>query len=412
MADSQTHSLSGTDGRRLIYGLSLASVAIFINLYLTQGMLPMLAERFDVSAGHSTLVVSVTSFSLALSLLGYALLSDRIGRRRPLIASLWLLALSNLLLFWVPDFDALLWLRLGQGMLLASVPAIAMAYLKDRLPTVMLMTAAAFYIAANSFGGIAGRLLGGVMAQYLDWNQAVLLLTLLTLLLVASAQWLLGIDRGADGRHERQGQGALGGFVLHLGNPYLRGLYLLGGLAFMVMVNQFSFIQLHLMAEPFGWNRFQATLIFLCYLSGTLSSGQSARLMTKLGTVPLLILSIGLMALGSILTLANTELAICLGFLCSACGFFLIHACCNSLVALGAEQHRAKATALYLCSYYLGAALGGPFLMPFWQTWHWQGVVAGSLLLIAANALALWRWQHLAKARQQEASLNLRRCRN
>ncbi|QSX35998.1 MFS transporter [Shewanella sedimentimangrovi] len=412
MADSQTYSLSGTDGQRLIYGLSLASVAIFINLYLTQGMLPMLAERFDVSAGHSTLVVSVTSFSLALSLLGYALLSDRIGRRRPLIASLWLLALSNLLLFWVPDFDALLWLRLGQGMLLASVPAIAMAYLKDRLPPVMLMTAAALYIAANSFGGIAGRLLGGVMAQYLDWNQAVLLLTVLTLLLVASAQWLLGIDRGADKRHVRQGQGALGGFVLHLGNPYLRGLYLLGGLAFMVMVNQFSFIQLHLMAEPFGWNRFQATLIFLCYLSGTLSSGQSARLMNKLGTVPLLILSIGLMALGSVLTLANTELAICLGFLCSACGFFLIHACCNSLVALGAEQHRAKATALYLCSYYLGAALGGPFLMPFWQTWHWQGVVAGSLLLIAANALALWRWQHLAKSRQLDTPVSLRRCRN
>jgi len=410
MAESQSVSLSVNAGRRLIYGLSLASVAIFINLYLMQGMLPMLAERFEISAGSTTLVVSVTSFSLALSLLGYALLSDRIGRRRPLIASLWLLALSNILLFWVPSFEALLWLRLGQGMLLASVPAIAMAYLKDRLPPAMLMTAAALYIAANSFGGIAGRLLGGVMAQYLNWSQAVVLLTVLTLLLVASAQWLLGIDSGADRHHERQGEGALRGFVMHLGNAYLRGLYLLGGLAFMVMVNQFSFIQLHLMAEPFGWNRFQATLIFLCYLSGTLSSGYSARLLTRLGAVPLLSLSIGLMAIGSLMTLGDTELAICLGFLSSACGFFLIHACCNSLVALGAEQHRAKATALYLCCYYLGAALGGPFLMPFWRAWHWQGVVAGSLLLIAANVLALLHWRRQARARQAGVAVNLRRC--
>ncbi len=69
--------------------------------------------------------------------------------------------------------------------------------------------------------------------------------------------------------------------------------------------------------------------------------------------------------------------------LLSCFGFFTFHSVCNSWVAQRAQQHRAKATALYLCSYYLGAALGGPYLLPFWQKWSWDGVVFGSLLLLS-----------------------------
>lgn len=375
---------------RLIGALSSASVIIYLNLYLMQGMLPSIAEHFSVIPAKATLVLSVTSFSLAISLLFFALLSDRVGRRLPILVSLWLLALSNFPVIFVDDFSGLIWMRLVQGVLLAAVPAIAMAYFKEHLSPSIMLAAAAMYIAANSMGGIIGRLLGGLMSQYLSWQQSMQMMFALTLIGVAVVSYLLPSEERVQKSRSVQSwqrfkQGVvsdLNGFKYHLQDARMRLVFLIGGLAFMVMVNQFSFIQLHLMAEPFHWSRFEATLIFLCYLSGTIASYHSAKWIAKWGAIALFRYASALMILGGLLTLINTEVAICLGFLMTACGFFSIHSCCNSSVAIWAQSHRAKATALYLCCYYLGAAAGGPYLMPFWHNAGWQGVIGASLIVL------------------------------
>ncbi|GIU50165.1 MFS transporter [Shewanella algidipiscicola] len=390
---------------RLIWGLSLASVVVYINLYLVQGMLPLIASSFQVLPAHATLLLSVTSFSLAFSLLFYATLSDKIGRRKPLLWSLGLLVLADVMLLFVTEFSDLIALRLIQGALLAAVPAISMAYFKDMLDKSVLLKAGAVYIAANSLGGIAGRLLGGVMTQYLNWQQSMLLLISITAL---GTLVVIGLLPNRDKIRAERGEIKLRfqrsdaqGFWLHLSDSTMIKLYLLGAMAFMVMVNQFSYIQLHLMQAPFNWGRFEVTLIFLCYLSGTYASFRSAKWVNKLGRQPLFVLSTLMMCLGSMVTLVDSSEAIVVGFILSSFGFFTFHSVCNAWVAQRAQQHRAKATALYLCSYYLGAAIGGPYLLPFWQHWGWNGVVGGSLVvlsLVAVLVLYLARAQRRAPA--------------
>ncbi|MFQ6370383.1 MFS transporter [Shewanella sp. YIC-542] len=388
-----------TRDNRLIWALCVASVVIYINLYMMQGMLPLIAEQFQVSMARSALVLSVTSFTLAFSLLIYAVVSDRIGRHKPIVWSLWGLALSNILLIYVSSFEALVAVRLLQGVLLASLPAIAMAYFKEQLQPQTMLKAAAVYITANSCGGIAGRLLGGALSQYLNWQGAMWLLLAVSLLGVMLTSWLLPSASNATkhehrARHWQFGQKSridLRGFLRHLQDHQMRLAYIIGGVTFMMMVNQYSFIQLRLMAEPYSWGRFQATLIFLCYSSGTIASYFSARWIIRYGQLPLFKVSLLLMLAGTLLTLMENQVAICLGFLLSSCGFFVTHSCCNSFVAMRANRHRAKATSLYLCFYYLGAAVGGPYLMWFWQHSAWQGIVAGSMLLLVAISVAVWR---------------------
>ncbi|MGK0408560.1 MAG: putative MFS family arabinose efflux permease [Shewanella psychromarinicola] len=382
---------------RLIWALCLASMVIYINLYTLQGMLPSIAEHFDVSGAQATLVLSVTSFTLAFSLLFYALLSDRIGRLAPIVMSLWLLAASNILLVFAQSFDALVWVRLLQGILLAAVPAISMAYFKEQLDPVFMLKAAAVYIMANSIGGIAGRLLGGLMAQYLSWQSSMGLIFIVTFMGVAFVTYLLPrreiklsiIKEKINWR--RKAKQDFNGFMFHLSDTQMRLAYIIGGLAFMMMVNQFSFIQLHIMAEPYGLSRFQATLIFLCYLSGTFAAWLSAKWIVRYGSMPLFRVALCLMVAGTLLTLVDTLTAIVVGFLITACGFFLTHSCCNSFVAIRATSHRAKATSLYLCCYYLGASLGGPYLMLFWHKAEWNGVVVGSMSLLVLLLVTIWR---------------------
>ncbi|MCH1931306.1 MFS transporter [Shewanella sp. A25] len=386
---------------RLTWALCVASVVVYMNLYLMQGMLPLIAEYFSVTGSKATLILSATSFSLAFSLLIYAIVSDRIGRHTPIVVSLWLLALSNLLLIWVGDFTALLAVRLLQGVLLAAVPAIAMAYFKEQLSPSTMLKAAGIYIMANSIGGIIGRLFGGLMSQYLTWQESMWLMFLVTLAGVALSHYLL--PSGAVKAFSRETTAVskrarllqdFYGFSHHLTDPQMRLAYAIGGITFMMMVNQFSFIQLHLMAEPYSWTRFQATLIFLCYSSGTVASYFTAKWLARFGQHKLYQWSWCLMFCGSLLTLLDTTLAISIGFLMTACGFFLTHSCCNSFVAMRASRDRAKATALYLCCYYLGAALGGPYLMLFWHQAEWQGVVVGSISLLAVIAFAIIRLRH------------------
>ncbi|BAJ01510.1 MFS transporter [Shewanella violacea] len=381
---------------RLIWGLSIASVVVYINLYLVQGILPLIAETFDVDISHSTLLLSVTSFAMAFSLLFYAWLSDRVGRKPPLMISLYLLLLTDVLMIFVADFSVLVCLRLLQGVLIAAVPAIAMAYFKDELSQASMLKAGGVYIAANSIGGISGRLIGGALSLHLHWQQVIMVILAISIVGVVMVHYLLPRTQFKKPDRPRVRQRVfrakdLNGFLVHLRDAKLRQIYLVGGLAFLVMVNQFSFIQLHLMSAPFSLGRFEVTLIFLCYLSGTWASYHSSHLIKRFGRRTLFRLSLLLMFLGSLLTLVDTGVFICLGFLVTAFGFFLIHSGCNAWVTHRAKCHRAKATSLYLCSYYLGAALGGPLLMPFWHHWGWGGVVLGSSLIMALLSLVLLR---------------------
>lgn len=382
---------------RLIWGLSIASVIVYINLYLVQGILPLIAETFDVDISHSTLLLSVTSFSMAFSLLFYAVLSDRFGRKKPLMASLYLLLISDLMMIFVSDFSLLVALRVIQGVLLAAVPAIAMAYFKDELSQGAMLKAGAVYIAANSLGGIAGRLLGGGLSLYLQWQYVIAIIFCISALGVLLVHYLLPKSLNVDDIKPikrdiyREFKTDVNGFLGHLADSKLSVLYLVGGLAFLVMVNQFSFIQLHLMNEPFNWGRFEVTLIFLCYLSGTVASYYSSHWIKLFGRTSIFKFSWIMMLSGSLLTLLNTSTFICLGFLMTSFGFFFIHSGCNAWVARRAKCHRAKATSLYLCSYYLGAALGGPLLLPFWHQWGWNGVVFGSAVILSTLGLVMLR---------------------
>ncbi|GIU51010.1 MFS transporter [Shewanella sairae] len=397
-----------TNELRLILSLSFASMVIFINLYLVQGMLPLIADAFSVTKSHATLLLSVTSFTMAFSLLLFAVLSDRVGRKKPILVSLYLLVILDFCALFITEFSQLVMLRMLQGALLASVPAMAMAYFKDELGNNALLKAGAIYIAANSVGGIAGRLLGGAMAQYLDWQQAMALLTGVSLIGTLIVSYLLPKSHFLKPELEL-GKWPLKksdfkGFCYHLADPKLRLMYLVGGLAFMVMVNQFSYIQLHLMDSPFNLGRFEVTLIFLCYLSGTYASYRSAKWVAKQGVKRVFIYSVLALLAGTLLTLADHLTAIFMGFLISAFGFFLIHSSCNAWVAYRAKEHRAKATALYLCSYYLGAAMGGPYLLPFWNLWGWQGVVLGSVIALTILALVVLK---LVNSKSQSGQLAL-----
>lgn len=234
---------------RATLALSLGSFLVFLNLYQTHPLLPLLAEVFSVSSLSAGWTLAGCTAGLAVSLLVCARLADRFGRRRIMLWSLAGAILLSLLISLVSQFEQLLLLRILQGVLLAGLPATAIAYMGEEFSKRALLSAVGVYIAANSLGGIAGRVVGGLLAGWFgDWQHTFLGIGLISLALLPLVIWLLPAQTRFVPVIAKPGQFRQA-IASHLGNPLLVGAYLIGGLNFMVFLNQYSYLTF-LLASP------------------------------------------------------------------------------------------------------------------------------------------------------------------
>ncbi|MFQ3786807.1 MFS transporter [Halomonas sp. A29] len=377
---------------RATLALCLGSILVFVNLYAPQPLLPELRQIHGVSTLAVSLVMSVATLALAGALLVFGPLSDAIGRGGIMRVTLLLAGLCSLGLAFAPNFETLLALRLVQGFVLGGLPAVAIAWMGDEFERPALMAAVGLYIGANTLGGIGGRLIGGGVGEVGGANAGFLTVGLITLVGVALFWKLLPAPRQFKPRRFEL-RGALADLGSHLRHPLLLAAYLLGGINFLIFINQYSYITFRLAEEPFGLSARWLGMIFLTYLGGTLSSTLSGRLTGHLSQPACMTLGVLILMTGTLITLSNSLAWIIAGLAVNSVGFFLAHSMASSWVSRQAQRARGSASALYLVFYYLGASLGSLWLEPFWQRGGWFGIAIGSWLLLGVTlGIALWLW--------------------
>ncbi|TFH86402.1 MFS transporter [Billgrantia azerbaijanica] len=386
---------------RATLALCLGSFLVFINLYAPQPLLPELRTAYGVSTLASSLVMSVATLAVAASLLVFGPLSDAIGRGGIMRVTLLMAGLLSLGLALAPDFETLLALRAAQGFVLGGLPAVAIAWMGDEFEKPALLSAVGLYIGANTLGGIGGRIVGGAVAEVAGTAASFVAVGVLTLVGLVLFWRLLPRARAFTPRPFAL-HGAAADLIGHLCNPLLLGAYLLGGLNFLIFINQYSYLTFRLAEAPFGLGARLLGMIFLTYLGGTLGSTLSGRLAEWLSQPACMTLGIVILMAGTALTLAESLAWILAGLTVNAFGFFLAHSMASSWVGRHAERARGSASALYLVFYYLGASLGSAWLEPFWQGGGWFGVALGSWLVLGVTlGLALWLWTRERSALRQ-----------
>nr|WP_301003992.1 MFS transporter [Arsukibacterium sp.] len=370
----------------------MAAVVVFANLHLLQPLLPQLSREFQLSPLQVSLSYTVATFGLGLSLLVYASLSDAWGRKTLLLLTLAGMTLSTLALTQVESFAALVCWRAIQGVCLGGLPAIAIAWMGEEYSTPALVTAVGYYISANSLGGIGGRLLAGGLADLGHWQWVFWPMAVLSAVSCYFIWRYLPVSERFTAQPFRLRQ-ALQNHAFHLRQRLLLLTYLIGGLNFLVFLNQYTFISFVLAAPPYLLSSSMLGLLFITYFSGTVGSALSAKIARRMSAPLAMALGIVLMMLGSLVTLHAQVSVIVSGFFISAFGFFLCHSLASSWVNQHATRAKASASALYLVFYYVGASVGGLYLQPFWQALAWPGVVVASLLMYGVTlSLALWLW--------------------
>lgn len=172
LPDSAIHH-GTTVSRRTSLALSAAGFATFSMLYCVQPLMPVSSKEYGVSAAGSALSLSLTTKVLAVAMLFAGNLSDRWGMKPVMVFSLFLSVLLVLCTGFVPNWYGFLALRALLGLTLSGLPAVAMNYINEEMHTESVGLGMGLYISGSAVGGMSGRLIAGVLANYWGWRVGI-----------------------------------------------------------------------------------------------------------------------------------------------------------------------------------------------------------------------------------------------
>lgn len=360
-----------------------SGLASYNALYATQAVLPALSEDFGVSPSLAALTVSATTGGLALMVIPLSIVSERFGRRRVIQASVLAATLFSLALVTLPSIQSIIAVRLLQGIAVAGVPAVTMAFLSEEIDRRYLPRIMGFYIAGNSLGGLIGRLIPGIALEFTDWRLATLLSAIFAFAMALMTTWVLPKQRFFTPKkitlaHELQA------FAHHLRDPILLKLFLLPFLLMGSFVSLYNYMTFRLI-NTFGLPESLAALVFVIYLSGTWTSTRTGTMVNRYGQAKVVVACIALALVGLFLAFIPTVPTTLAAVLLFTATFFPAHSISSAWVGEVARQDRAEASSIYILSYYLGSSIIGWVSGYFFA--HSWGLLVAWLILLTLIAL-------------------------
>lgn len=358
--------------------LYLTGFTAFLGLYLPQPILPVFAQDFALNPKDSSLLISLTILGLGLASPVVGLLSDRFGHKTLLLLASALLSLILLGCALSPNFAVLLLLRFLQGLCLAALFVAALAYTTEQLGQTVMASVVGFYVSATVVGGLLGRLLGGISADYLHWRYGFVLSSLASMMLIV----LWSRTPEPKGLHSSSLATALRGTLKHLQSPKLLGGLGLGFCLFFAFQSTFSYLPFRLRASPYSLSATLISFSYLSFVTGMVSSAFAGHFRQALGLRYSLLLGLGLAVLGNLVTLASSLALILLGLLIVCFGNWLVQGLAVGFIATTASTERAGANALYLFFYYLGGSAGSYLPGLGFSQFGYGGAVGLSILAL------------------------------
>lgn len=374
---------------RTVLALFSGGFATFSLLYCVQPMMPVLSREFSINAAESSLILSVATAMLAIGLLITGPISDRMGRKSVMVFSLFSAALFTIASAFMPSWEGVLVTRAFVGLSLSGLAAVAMTYLSEEIHPQHIGLAMGLYIGGNAIGGMSGRLITGVLSDYVSWHIALSIMGLIALAGACVFWKILPPSRNFRPR-PLNARSLLDGFVLQFRDAGLPWLFLEGFLLMGAFVTLFNYIGYRLLADPYNLSQAVVGLFSVVYLSGIYSSAKVGALADKLGRRNVLWAVIVLMIAGLALTMFTPLAIVVIGVVMFTFGFFGAHSVASSWIGRRAIKAKGQASSLYLFSYYVGSSVAGTGGGFFWHYAGWNGIgVFIALLLAAALGAAL-----------------------
>jgi YNFM family putative membrane transporter len=372
--------------------VALAGFAAFVDLYATQGLLPLLSRIFHASVSEVSATVSATTIAVALAALVVGPFADSLGRKRIIVGAAFAMSVPTFLAATATTLHALSVWRFAQGLCMPALFAITIAYVSEEWAERGVGSAMAAYVSGTVAGGVTGRVLTGLVAAHFGWHASFVALGAVNIAVAASLLWLL-----PPARHfvpERNVLASLAGYRAHLQNRELWAAYAVGFNVLFSNVAAFTYVSFYLAAPPFELGTGALGSVFLVYLIGLVLTPVGGRALDRFGYRAVFAVAVSAAAAGVLLTLLHPLVVILGGLALCASGTFVCQAAATSYVGGAARRARSSAVGLYVTCYYAGGTVGALAPALAWHAAGWPGCVlfiVAVQAVTAAVALAFWR---------------------
>lgn len=292
----------------LLLGMLTAFGPFVTDMYLPS--LPSMAEYFKATSSQVQLGLTTSMIGLAAGQVLFGPLSDRYGRRRPLVAAMWLFMVSTLLCLFSQTIFQFVAFRLLQGVAGAGGIVISRSVAADKYAGRELAKMLAVIGAINGVAPVAAPIVGGVFTDVIGWKGIFcILLGLGVLLLAGSYRFRESLPA------ERRSAAGL--------SDMLRGfLTVLGDRTYLAYVLQFAFAQgllfAYIASSPFIIQQhygYSPLMFSICFAVNAVSIGVAAALSVRFHRATSSTLA------GSVAML-GWAVAECLA-MCLGCGFWV-----------------------------------------------------------------------------------------
>src|SRR5438876_8516282 len=320
---------------------------VFIDLVgfgLVIPLLPFYAERFAASPLQMTMLFATFSLMAMLTAPLWGRLSDRIGRRPVLMASMAAASLAYLWLGFATELWMLFAARAFAGLCAGNIAA-AQAYIADVTPPERRARGMGMIGAAFGLGFIIGPALGGIVAgnelATADLGTPGLIAAGLSLIAFLGVVLVLPESRPASARSQPS-RGRIAALCNALGRPVLSRLLVVFFLVILAFAGMESTFALWAMRQ-FDWGPAQVgyALTFVGLLSAIMQGGFIGTLTRRFGEERLMLAGRVLIALGLlVLPLAHELAPLLVALAALALGMGMMQPSLNSLISrrAGADE--------------------------------------------------------------------------
>jgi len=277
---------------RWYFFVALLSVTFIgpLSLHLFIPAMSAVKDAFGVSTGAAQLTMSLAMLSMAFFTVAYGGLSDRLGRKRVLLAGLVLFTCGAAACMVAPNMPMLLAGRILQGAGAGCGVVLARAIARDVYGQERVAQVIAYLTAAYVLGPMFAPPLGGQLTAAFGWRALFLLASLVGLLVIFAVIFGVPETRAQSAGAPRS---VFAGYKSLLRRPRFVGFMLQPGLmsaAFYTQATAASFLAAeHLGADPakIGWWFFAFPIGFMTgsFISGRIGAKRSIEFMTILGGV-------------------------------------------------------------------------------------------------------------------------------
>lgn len=249
-----------------------------IDMYLPA--FPEMSADLSTSASSIQLTLTAVLFGLATGQLVIGPLSDRIGRRTPLLVGTVACLLASVLCALAPNVGLLIVARFLQGFTGAAGVVIARAVIADRTTGSEAARLFAIMMAISSLAPVLAPLMGGGILAFADWRAVFWFLAAVNVLMFIGVLAFIPESLPPERRHD----GGLRHLVSTMGSVLSNRVYLGYALAMgftsMVLFGYISaspFVVQNIMGFSEGAYALTFALISVCIAAASAASSQLVR---------------------------------------------------------------------------------------------------------------------------------------